>query len=158
MTSTIQRNNMYRKMVTENPEKYPSRMGISWSTEEDTDLLNAAKNKETIQAIASHHQRTTGSIRSRLNHNAVKFHEEKKTVEEIQELTGLTYYQVQYAIEKSNAMKELNASKREAKKEVKKTEPTMSEVIAMISDIQKTVHKILDQITVKPTPSVSIKL
>lgn len=135
--------NMYQKMVAENPEKYPARMGMAWTNDEVTDLLAAIKNGDSIETIAQHHERTVGSIRARLLYIATDmYNTSKKSLDEIQLTTGLSSEQIKDAIEKRQEMtKEKTASRKTSR-----SEPTMSEVVAMISDIQITVHKILTKL------------
>lgn len=135
--------NIYQKMVAENPEKYPARMGMAWTNDEVTDLLAAIKNGDSIETIAQHHERTVGSIRARLLYIATDmYNTSKKSLDEIQLTTGLSSEQIKDAIEKRQEMtKEKTASRKTSR-----SEPTMSEVVAMISDIQITVHKILTKL------------
>jgi hypothetical protein len=139
--------NMYQKMVAENPEKYPARMGMAWTKDEVTDLLSAVKNGDSIETIAHHHERTVGSIRARLLYIATDMHNtSKKSLEEIQLTTGLTGEQIKDAIEKRQEI----AKEKTSPRKTSRSEPTMSEVVAMISDIQITVHKILTKLN-QPT-------
>jgi len=56
----------YQRMVLENPDKYPSRMGQSWKKEEDQELLDMLSHKCSKEEIIGHLQRTPGSIKSRI--------------------------------------------------------------------------------------------
>ena len=55
----------YQAMVAENPDKYPSRMGQPWSSEEDLELLTMLSHKCSKEEISESVQRTVGSIKAR---------------------------------------------------------------------------------------------
>ena len=148
-------NSMYRKLVNANPEKYPARMGMYWTKDELTHVIQDIRNGNTISNVAERQHRTESSIRRKLCDVAYKMHLGGKRLDYIAEFTGLDAATIQAFINRKTQKSDKTVEPTIA---TKKTEPTMSEVVAMISDIQKTVHKILDQITVKPNTSVSIKL
>ena len=52
-------------MAAENPDKYPSRMGQPWSSEEDLELLTMLSHKCSKEEISESVQRTVGSIKAR---------------------------------------------------------------------------------------------
>jgi hypothetical protein len=136
-------NNMYSKMASENPGKYPARMGKTWNSDEVLDLLRGVKSRKSVQEIAQEHERTVGSIRAKLKGLAADFYiNYNKPIEEIEILTGLSKNTIQEAIDDKEAM----LSQKYAAKKVVKTEPTMSDLVAMISDIQMTVRKIHEKL------------
>jgi len=55
----------YQTMAAENPDKYPSRMGQPWSSEEDLELLTMLSHKCSKEEISESVQRTVGSIKAR---------------------------------------------------------------------------------------------
>jgi hypothetical protein len=86
-------------MVTENPEKYPSRMGQVWTSDETTDLLTSIKNGDPIKDIAAHHERTVGGIRSRLCTIATELHfKYKMSTDDIVKKTALSASEIENAI------------------------------------------------------------
>jgi hypothetical protein len=155
MSAPIQRNNMYRKMVTENPEKYPARMGMYWTEDEVSSIVRDSRSGDTISTIAMRQQRTESSILGKICNVAYKMHLGGKRLDHIVEFTGLDAAIIQAFINRKTQKSDKSDKSVEPTIAAKKTEPTMSEVVAMIADIHATVHKILDQITVKPTPSAS---
>ena len=57
----------FKAMAAENPDKYPSRMGQPWSSEEDQELLTMLNHKCSKEEIAESIKRTTGSIKARID-------------------------------------------------------------------------------------------
>ena len=99
--------------------KHPSRMGQPWKTDEIEKLLASIQQQKSIADIASEHQRTVGGINSRRRELAANYHfKEKRSMEEILALTGLTEKEVDDAIQRRTASQE---SFKE-KKPVQKTE------------------------------------
>jgi len=81
--------------------KHPSRLGQPWKAGEIEKLLASIQQKKSIVDIASEHQRTVGGINSRRRELAANYHfKEKRSIEEIQTLTGLTENEVKDAISK----------------------------------------------------------
>ena len=103
----------FKKMATDNPDKYPSRMGQSWDDEEVVKLLTSIQKKKSVQEIAVEHGRTEGGITAELRKLAADYHyNDKRSMEEIQKYTGLS----QVVIEKTIAKR---ANKVESKEEKK---------------------------------------
>lgn len=89
-------------MARENPEKYPSRMGQKWTTQEVNQLLDEIQKGKTLNDISLSHQRTRGGISSQLRKMAYEYYEyEKKSLEEISRLTGLSTYTILKTVEKN---------------------------------------------------------
>ena len=57
----------YKAMVAENPGKYPSRMGQPWNDAEDQELLDMLSHKCSKEEISESVQRTSGSIKARID-------------------------------------------------------------------------------------------
>ena len=91
----------YTKMVNENPDKYPSRMGQPWTSDEVSKLLAFIANNKQVEDIAKEHQRTEGGITAQLRKMAYDYYKnDKKSVEEIEALTGLSEKQINDTIAK----------------------------------------------------------
>ena len=90
----------FAKMIQENPEKYPARMGQPWTEDEIAKLHAEVSEKKTFEEIAKEHQRTVGGIVAYLKNAAYHSHKAGKTVEESVEMTGLNDKQIAKAIEK----------------------------------------------------------
>jgi len=56
--------NVFQTMARENPNKYPPRMGMPWSSSEKHNLIMDLKMGKSIERIAAEHQRTVGGINS----------------------------------------------------------------------------------------------
>ncbi len=122
-------------MIEENPEKYPKRMGQSWEKSEDDILLKEINDGISIDDIAKKHERTTGSITARLRVLAYNLYNiDKKTINDIKEITKLTDTEIEIAIKKKekadNQIKENNSN-------------DMKEIISLLKDIQIVLYKIL---------------
>lgn len=83
MTST------FVTMRMENPNKYPEKMGNTWSEEDDTILLRMASEGKSHNDIASILKRTEGGVYARLKLKAFNFYERGISLDRIAELTGL---------------------------------------------------------------------
>ena len=57
----------FKAMVAENPGKYPSRMGQPWNDAEDQELLDMLSHKCSKEEISESVQRTSGSIKARID-------------------------------------------------------------------------------------------
>ena len=87
---------IFEKMVEKDPVKYPARMGKKWDIEEVDKLLVSIQDKKSILEIAAEHQRTTGGINSELRKIAANYwFINKKTIEEICEITSLTKEEIE---------------------------------------------------------------
>ena len=85
------------------PSKYPARMGKLWNDEEIIKMLMAVRKKKTAKEIADIHERTPGSITSKLRSLAVDYYNnDKKPIAEIEKITGLSSTVIQEAIAKKN--------------------------------------------------------
>lgn len=79
-----------------------------WTNEEDNLLLAEIKKKKTLEEIAAnHHPRQVPAIKARLQKLAADFHEDNKSVSEIQKLTGLSQNEITRIIEKHKVAEQL---------------------------------------------------
>lgn len=140
------------KMATENPEKYPSRMGQPWDNAEVVKLLTSIQKKKSLQEIATEHGRTEGGITAELRKLAADYHyNDKRSMEEIQKYTGLTKLVIENAIAKRANKIEKKVKKGEAATEVSVVahmaqETEMQQVIALLKDIQTKLSVLLDKV------------
>jgi hypothetical protein len=142
-------------MATEIDNKLtlPARHGVKWEDEETITLLVSIQKKKTIQQIAEEHKRTPGSINSYLRKLAVDYHfNDGRTMEEIQQFTGLTKTPIDEAICKA----EIKSSKTDIKTighhkfviKGKVSDPTTadSEMISLLKDIQHKLNLLLEKV------------
>jgi len=143
------KNNYYRYLQEQEPGKYPARMGSPWKGEEIVKLLTAVRNKKTISEIATEHERTEGSITSKLRTLAGDYYyNDNRPIEEIQKFTGLSEEVILDAIksrewkEQKKELKTKSVIKQTKKEEeVKKNEN--AEIMAMLKDINKKLDLLL---------------
>jgi hypothetical protein len=57
---------MYKALLAQNPNKYPVRMGESWSKEELEQVKEEVRSGMTVSEIADKHSRTCGGIRAKV--------------------------------------------------------------------------------------------
>jgi len=94
-------------------DKYPSRVGKNWDEDEVHKLLQSIQNKKPISDIATEHQRTHGAISSALRKIAADYwFNDKKSIEEIVKLTGLSNNEIECAI-KRRTTKNVTEEKKE---------------------------------------------
>jgi hypothetical protein len=143
-----------RKLVEENPDKYPAKLGQPWTVEEETLLLAAIAEKKTFDQIATEHERTLGGIKARLQVIAKRMHEvDGKNMEEIMTATGLEQHAVIKAVE-GRRMKILPVVSASAGAgagaapviETATEEPTLAEVMASLKRIEGKLNYILTKI------------
>ena len=112
----------FTKMVKKrNPEKkYPNRMGKKWTKEEDKSLLAILVLGTSIDIIANKHNRTLGSIRSRINLIVYNMYNDDISENDIIKSTGLTEEQYKQAIEwgrKKDILKKEKKKRRQQKQQ-----------------------------------------
>ncbi len=93
--------NKFEKLVKENPDKYPSRMGQPWETDEVIKLLKYVKENKSHSEIAELHERTIGSISSKLRSLAYEYHCEGRSLEKIMKFTGLSKEIIEATIQRN---------------------------------------------------------
>jgi len=97
----------YTKMVKENPDKYPTRMGQPWTSDEVSKLLVFIANNKQVGDIAKEHQRSEGGITAQIRKMAYEYYKnDKKSIEEIKTLTGLSDSQIIDTIAKRDGIKD----------------------------------------------------
>jgi hypothetical protein len=102
----------YTKMARENPDKYPARMGQPWTSDEVSKLLTFIANNKLIEDIAKEHQRTEGGITAQLRKMAYDYYKnDKKPIEEIVTLTGLSQKQIIDTIAKRDGIQDKKTEK-----------------------------------------------
>lgn len=84
-------------------ENSPHRHFAFWTEIEEEELLRSFKNGKSIEEIANIHQRTHGSISSRIEHIVHKMHTyDRKTYEDISNDLNLPLEFVKGVVEKKN--------------------------------------------------------
>jgi hypothetical protein len=127
----------YLKLVAENPDKYPARMGQPWTTDETSDLLNAIADGMHISDIASHHERTVGGIRSRLCTISTELHfKHKMPMEEICKKTGLNVAQVENAI--------FTREEQENEKDMRKKKVDVGDLMKTLGEIKSLLIELVE--------------
>ena len=95
-------------------------MGKPWKQEELDQLFQEIKEKKSIVDIAALHKRTSGGIRSRLWAIAAELHlDQKKTIQECIQVTGLCMTDVIDAIDKREYNDRIKKISAEAKAKAK---------------------------------------
>lgn len=107
-------NRYFQKMKQDNPA-LPNRIGVSWSEEEETRLLQLVQEGKTHQEIGSILERTIGGIKGRLWTIACQMYEKGISNDDISKITLLSDESISEAIKKHNAKKNNKAKDTEAK-------------------------------------------
>lgn len=127
-------------------------MGKPWGQVEIDQLLNEVKEKKDYETIATAHKRKAGGIISRLRVIAVGFHiDEKRTLEECSEITGLEIADISNAIEKRKYNERAKAQTAEIKAKIKeqgisipqRPVDSVSELRKDLNELKKDVKEIL---------------
>lgn len=108
------RNSYFTKLKEDNPE-LPARVGVFWSDEEETRLLQLVQKGNTPDEIGKILERTTGSITSRLKHIAIEMFSKGIAEENILEVTHIDKEELLSAIAKYNDAKIAKERKKEEK-------------------------------------------
>jgi hypothetical protein len=145
------------------PSKYPANIGKPWLDDEVLQLLQGVRKKKTIEEIAEEHKRTVGGIKSRLRQIATDYHNEGRSIEQIEKFTGLTTEEITDAIERRKVgemLRERRAKEKAAAKHIdsvskpqKQTsiksfteaQPTIKDLIEILKDVQQKVTMILER-------------
>lgn len=125
------------RMVAENPDKYPPRMGQAWTTDETVDLLKAIADGQSIKDIASHHERTIGGIQTRLCTIAAELHfKHNMPMEDIIKKTSLSAGEIENAIflreEKTN------------EKDMRKKKADVGDLMKMLGEIKSLLVELVE--------------
>jgi len=95
----------FTKMAQDNLDKYPARMGQPWTSDEVSKLLAFIVNNKSVEDIAKEHQRTEGGITAQLRKMAYDYYKnDKKCIEEIETLTGLSALVINKTISKNDGI------------------------------------------------------
>ncbi len=150
---------IFDKLKNDNPEKYPKRMGMAWSENEQNQLLSELQKKVPIDMIAELHERTNGSIRSRLREIAANYYfNNNLQISEIQKYTGLSIEEISDAIsrrENREKSKEVKEKEKQTNKQVEIQRAQMpisenisdtKEIILLLKDIKELLQKFLNNI------------
>lgn len=79
----------YLKHLKEQPET--ACVGTKWTSQEENRLIESLKMKRNIEDIAKEHKRTSGGIRSRMRHIAIKMiNNDGKSLEEVCAILNMT--------------------------------------------------------------------
>jgi hypothetical protein len=118
--------------------------GKSWKEDEVIQLLLEIRQKKTVQTIAEIHQRTVGGIYSRLRQLAWEYHNEGKTIDQIERYTGLPEFEIRKTIAAHHNAKLANEKRSEAKKTirennnlVKSNTNILEEILSTLKDIKQ---------------------
>jgi hypothetical protein len=104
-----------------------SRAGQIWHNNEINQLLSSIKNKKSIYDISIDHGRTIGAINARRKKIAINYwFNYKKSIDEINRLTGLTKIEIEDEIKRHKLSKEPAVTKSS----------DMKELIEILKDIQ----------------------
>ena len=128
---------MFQNLIKKDPSKYPSRMGKNWDEDEVHKLLQSIQNKKPISDIATEHQRTSGAISSALRKIAADYwFNDKKSIEEISEITSLSINEIEYTIKRRTTKNVTEAKVPYEKKEV----------IILLKDIQSKLSILIEKL------------
>jgi ABC-type taurine transport system substrate-binding protein len=121
------------------PLQHPARVGMPWDDDEVIKLLTSIKNKKTIPEIAKEHQRTIGAINSARRKLATNYWlNDKKSIEEISIITGLTKKEIENTIKTKTVEKNF-------KNVTDETSTDMKEIITLLKDIQSKLSYLVDK-------------
>lgn len=121
-------NKFYQRMKENNPD-LPSRVGVYWSEEEETQLLQLVHEGKTHEEIGKILDRTAGGIRGRLWTIVGQMYDKGINNDEISKVTLLPDETIKEAIEKHTA-KKLKKEKTTEEK-VLKREPVQAKLITI---------------------------
>ena len=121
-------NRYFQKMKEDNPD-LPNRIGVYWSDEEESQLLQLLHDGKTHEEIAKTLERTSGSIKGRLWTISAKMYTNGMTNEEISKVTFLSDESIKEAIEKHNSKK--IKKERSIEEKVMKKQPVQAKLITV---------------------------
>ena len=76
--------------------------GKKWSSEEENILLEELETDICIEEIAKKHKRTRGAIKSRISLIVYNLYLNNNSIEDINKITKLSNYDIEYIIKKEN--------------------------------------------------------
>jgi ATP-dependent DNA helicase PIF1 len=113
----------YQKIQALKEKPETAKTGSRWSPEEINQLLESIKNKDSFKSIALKHQRTEGSINSKLLGIAFSFIENGKDINEVSKLVNKSEEQIQEYIkmqgDKPKKVKQIIIEEKEEEEEPK---------------------------------------
>jgi len=113
----------YQKIQALKEKPETAKTGSRWSPEEIKSLLDEIKGKQTINSIALKHQRTEGSINSKLLGIAFSFIDEGKDIKEVSKLVNKSEEDIQEYIkmqgDKPKKVKQIIIEEKEEEEEPK---------------------------------------
>lgn len=135
------------RMREENPTKYAN-LGKPWKDEEVVKLLSEIQKKMAHADIAEAHQRSVGSITSRLKSLAADYYfNDNRPLKEIEKYTGLSDEEIADAISKRQYQMDMAEQKKKAK--FTNTRPTHSPIVtAPIAAPKDDYHETLKELLV----------
>jgi len=137
----------FQQMVKNNPEKYPANMGKPWKEDEVKQLLLLVNKQIAMDIIAETHERTKGSIFSKLRVIAAEMHEnDSKTIGEIQTLTGLSKTVIEDSIEQRKVKKHRKGTYPKTQATKTEEEPTNREIMTILQEIRHTLKVLMDKV------------
>jgi predicted DNA-binding protein YlxM (UPF0122 family) len=136
-------NSYYSKLISENPDKYPKRVGQLWTDKECITLIRSIGMKKSLTEIAKEHERTVKGITQQLKRVAVDYYEEGYKTNEIQAYTGLTVKQIENAIAKAEGFPKKPAEKQPV---VHIPENSNTEILAILKNIQAMMQVLLERV------------
>ena len=126
--------------------KYPARLGQPWSSDETAKLLKSIKDNQSLEDIAKDHQRTEGGITSYLRKMAYDYYKnDKKSIEEIVSLTGLSALVINKTITAQDGIQAKKTEKKEiAPSPVFNVEAEIKAIKADMAVMKKDIKEILE--------------
>jgi len=146
----------FQTMARENPNKYPSRMGLLWNESETHTLITNLKLGKSIERIADEHQRTVGSINSRRKKMIEEMYSKGKTLQEIKEATRFSIPEIDYHLNRKKLKEELTESFPSfGKKELETISQRVAEIIKneIIFKLTKRVEELEKLLDIEPQTS-----
>ena len=127
----------YLKLVAENPDKYPARMGQPWTVKETADLMEAIQNGELLKDIAILHERTVGGIRAQLCKIAADLHfKNNASIKDIMAVTGLRAFEIENAI--------FTREEKMNEKDMRKKKIDVGDLMREIGEIKKMLIELVE--------------
>jgi hypothetical protein len=124
-----------------NDDNSPLRHGAAWDEAECKKLLQLIKKGKTIEEIAKEHNRSIGGINARLRHLAFDYYNKNYSIDDIEEITGLTKDVISATIARRTSVKEKKLIKKEAT-----TTSSLSkneEAINILNDIKTSIDMLI---------------
>jgi predicted DNA-binding protein YlxM (UPF0122 family) len=133
-----------------------ARRGQKWEDEEVVQLLNSIRKNKSISEIAIEHQRTVGGIQANICKLAADYwFNDKRSIEEITQLTGLNKEAIEETIKCRESKKRFqtykSALKRLEKYKASKSQPSQAassnetEIITLLKDIQTKLSLLIEK-------------